>query len=357
MERPGGVVVSVLRGVAALVLLAVALGGCDWFDQPIGANLEPETVMDACPPDGDVKAGDDVTVAWSGSDVDGAIVAYRWALDDTITGETDDTSLVIEDVAEGSHVFEVSAVDDRGDADSTPAVCEFTAGTAGGLVGRVVLVEFLTTFWCPNCPNGEEALNGLMAEYGRDSLCVVAYHDGGGGLSTAEQIARCDWYTDEAWPDGTPVIPADQYPVAIFDGLRHVDGSPTVPQATAEYRTEINFRRESGSPLSVRLSGDVGAGSVTIRVDVHDQLSGGAKVLRAVVVEDDALFATDLFDFVARDILDEEPLTVAAPGDSVVVTRAFAVNPAWNVGKLDVIAFVQDDMSREVLQACRLKSE
>jgi hypothetical protein len=143
----------------------------------------------------------------------------------------------------------------------------------------------------------------------------------------------------------------------FFDGLRYVQTAPTVPWATTAYRAEIDLRRASGSPLSVELSGDVGAGNVTVKVKVRDQLSGGSKVLRTVVIEDDVLFAGDRFDFVARDILEDEPLTVAATGDSAVVTRTFAVGPSWNVANLDVVAFVQDDSTKEILQAGRLKVE
>jgi hypothetical protein len=352
MQEKSPALVSVLRGVAAFALLATLVGGCDWFDDPVEANLEPDTTMESCPSAGEVTAGQDVTLAWAGSDVDGAVVGYRWALDDTITGETESSSIVIEDVAEGSHVFQVSAVDNKGDVDPTPAVCEFTAGTAGGLVGRVVLVEYLTTYWCTYCPNAEEALNDLLGEYGRDSLCVVAYHDGGGGVSTAETIDRCTWY----W-QGVPGNEQHQYPTAFFDGLRYVQDAPTVPWVTTAYRTEIDLRRASGSPLTVELTGDAGAGSVTVKVKVRDQLSGGPKVLRAVVIEDDVLFALDRFDFVARDILEDEPLTVATTGDSAVVTRTFAVSPSWNAANLDVVAFVQDDSTKEVLQAGRLKIE
>ncbi len=38
----------VVLSVAGLALVALA-SGCDWFDDPIEANLLPDTVMEDCP--------------------------------------------------------------------------------------------------------------------------------------------------------------------------------------------------------------------------------------------------------------------------------------------------------------------
>lgn len=336
---------------AALALLALA-AGCDWFDAPIEANLLPDTAMEECPAPGEVLAGEDVTVAWSWSDPDGAVVKYSWVLDDTLSGETTGTELVIQDVAEGDHVFEVAAVDDDGDIDPTPAVCSFTAGSPGGLVPRVVLAEFLTTRPCVNCPNAEGGLNTVLDEYGADSLCVIAYHDlqpPADPFATPETVARIDWYMGGSW---------SSWPLVLFDGGRSVLGAASPEAAAAAYRTEIDYRRTVWSPLSMRIAGGPASGSVTVTVKVRDPLTTTANVLRAVVIEDGLVLGQPPneveYDFVARDLLEDESLSVAAVGDSAVVTRTLTLSPSWNVNNLDVIAFVQDDLTKEVLQSIRL---
>ncbi len=296
---------------------------------------------------GGLLAGEDATIAWTGSDPDGVVATYRWVLDGTLSGETTDTELVIRDVAEGDHVLEVAAVDDDGDPDPTPAVCSFTAGAAGGLVPRVVLAEFLTTRPCVNCPNAEGGLNMVLDEYGADSLCVIAYHDlapPADPFATAETVARIDWYMGSSW---------SSWPLVLFDGGRSVLGAASPEAAAAAYRTEIDHRRAVRSPLSMRIAGGPTLGSVTVTVKVREALTTGANVLRMVVIEDDVIAAAQEYDFVARDLLDDEPLTVAAVGDSAVVTRTLTLDPSWNVNKLDVIAFVQDDLTKEVLQSVR----
>ncbi len=337
----------VVLSVAVPALVALA-SGCDWFDDPIEANLLPDTVMEDCPAPGELLAGEDVTVAWSGDDPDGAVAKYAWSLDGTLSGETTGTELVIQDVAEGDHVLEVAAVDDDGDLDPTPALCSFTAGAPGGLVPRVALAEFLTTRPCINCPNAEEALNTVLEEYGADSLCVIAYHDlapPADPFATPETVARIDWYMGSSW---------SSWPMVLFDGGRGVLGAASPEAAATAYRTEIDYRRSIWSPISMRIAGGVGSGSVTVTVKVRDALTTSAGVLRMVLIEDDLIASAHEYDFVARDLLEDEPLTVSAVGDSAVVTRTLTVDPLWNVNKLDVIAFVQDDLTKEVLQSVRL---
>ncbi len=317
-------------------------------------NLPPETEITACP--GAVTAGDDVAVSWSGSDLDGDVVSYLWSYDGSDQTATADTTLIIESVVVGPHTFSVAAVDDDGDADATPASCSFTATAPGEPVPRVVLVELFTSLTCINCPNAEAALLALLDEYGADSLCVVAYHDKGPPvgpdvLATQEMMDRIDWYTDVHGSE-------NELPLALFDGdfERAVIGAASPSSAEAAYRTEIEASRSLPSPLSLDLSGSIegGRANVTIRVRAHDEPGGVSLVLRTVVVEDEVLSQSREFEFVARDLLEDEPLTMTAVGDSAVVTRSFDLDPGWNVNHLDVIAFVQDDATQDVLQAGRL---
>ncbi|MCD4690494.1 hypothetical protein K8S17_03445, partial [bacterium] len=289
----------------------------------------------------------DVVMRWTGADTDGDIVNYEWTYDDTLTEVTTADTLLIEDVTEGDHVFTIAAVDDDGDTGEV-ATCTFSVGPR--IVNRNILVEFLTDFACTNCPNGEEALENLMDEYGRDRLCVVAYHSS--ALGTDETVARQIWY-QEALEFPNPI----GHPCAIFDGLRLIIGAPSVPEAEAEYEFEIELRQPVGSPLSMELSGDLSAGvSLTVRVLVHDVLAAGTYVLRTVVMEEDVNFAHHLFPFVARDVLDDQSFTLTEVGDLTEIVYDVVLDPAWNAANLDAIAFVQNDDTLEVIQSVRLSA-
>jgi hypothetical protein len=346
--------------VVALAIFAVA-GGCDWFNDPVEINIPPETTMVTCPSSGTVVAGVEVTVEWSGSDADGSVVRFEWTHNDSIGGETTGTSMVLEDVAEGTHTFKVSAVDDDGDTDATPAVCTFTVSVAGGLVDRVVLAELLTTKFCTYCWVAELALDRAMHQYGRDEVCVIALHYDDDPLIPPDPMANDDSNArGDYYYENTDV--GDYYsvfPIPIFDGGRFFVGASDTTAAKAAVNFEIELRRAIGSPLSIAVTGDIsgGAGSVSVTVQVMDALTGGPNVLRMVVVEDGIIDGSNHWDFVARDVLEDETLAVSAVGEEAVVARAFTVEPGWNEDNLDVIVFVQDDSTAEILQSGRLVTE
>jgi len=337
--------------IVALAAFAIA-GGCDWFNDPSQVNLPPDTTITACPSSWLVPPGDDVTVEWEGSDPDGQVVEYEWTFDDTLGGTTTETSMLIEAVEEGTHTFTVASVDNDGEVDASPAECTFTA-SLGDYVERVVLCELLTTKICPNCWVADYALVRSLHEFGRENLSVVSYHYSPppDPLNTEEVSDRCDWYY-------TFFDIATVFPVTIFEGLTADDGAADTTSTIVAYRMQIEARQAIGSPVSIELDGEIdgGRGSVTATVRVHHQLTGGPHTLRMMVVEDGIDDGTHIVNFVVRDILEEEPLAVGAPGDFISVTRDFVID-GWNPQNLDVVAFVQDDTSAEILQSGRLLTE
>jgi len=361
VTKPLARAVGWLARVFALagVLAVFTGGGCDWFNGPERANNPPEVTV-SCPGDAaePIVEGDDVTIEWSGDDVEGPIAEYRWRryLDggQIEADTTRQTSHTIEAVERGEHLFEVWAVDGDGDLSDDPASCEFTVFEStepGTLVGRVVLAEFVSGLSCPYCPNAMDGLEILLDEYGADSLAVVAYYTQYHPLSTEEVLETVEAYFGTPLPSGLP---------AVF--IDHAYDEPllgaTSPEAAADrYRVRIDERRALGSPLTIRATGGIAAGEVTVTLRVEDAVAGGPNTLRIMLVEDDIWALNERHMFVVRDILEDEVLTVAAVGDSAVIERSFTIDPGWDAGNMDVIAFVQDDSTLEVLQAFRLGTE
>jgi hypothetical protein len=216
---------------------------------------------------------------------------------------------------------------------------------------RTVMFELLTTRVCVNCWKAEEALELLKTTYGPLGPNIVAHHDfpGPDPVATAETVARIDWYMSD--PKFAPYD--EQYPLVIVDGDSIVVGASTVLGAYAEYQEDFLGRKAIGSPVTVDVEGSVVArdGDVDIKVKVVDPMPVGPNVLRVVVTEHPVVVSADTFKYVTRDILDEEVLMISAVGESVVVNRTFAVDPGWEVSNLDVVAFVQDDSDKEILQS------
>lgn len=362
MERAGRerLARAMRLAVAAALLATVAAGGCDWFDDPLEVNLPPETSITDHPQSSLVPPGSDVSFAWAGTDDDGSVVRYEWSLEEASAGEVDGgetagTSITFEDIEEGSYTFSVAAIDDDGETDGTPATWQFTA-SLGDLVERVVLCELLTTKICPNCWKAELALERMLGEFGRANLCVVSYHYSPppDPVSSQASIDRCDWYYADPKFDEL----ADNFPSTIFDGLTYELGAADSTATKNTYRALISSRMAVGSPVSIELGGDIGStrGSISATVRVHHVLEGGPYSLRLVLVEDEVFDGEEYFEFVARDMLVDQEIFVAVVGDSAVVTSDFSV-AEWNAAHLDIIAFVQDDTSTEVLQSGRLLSE
>ena len=355
---------SMMNGAKLIILIILAvLAGCDWFDEAVEANLPPETELLECGAPQGVTEGDNVRFVWGGSDIDGHVSGFEVSFDTAPWEPTPLESLTVSEITLGDHVFKVRAVDDDGDVDPNPAQCSFTASAAGHLVDRIVVLELFTTNECPNCPKAEIALNVLVDEMGTGTVSVVAYHDrpsyspDSDALATGQTDQRIAWYT------GNPGFPgeSDTWPTVVFDGLRIVEGAKTAEEAEAFYRSEISLREDVGTPVSLRVEGDIGGdqGSVTVVARAEDVPPGGALVLRFAVVEDSVKyrgFWANRFDFVARLLLEEEALDLVAVGDSARIEREFMVDPSWVVEKLDVIAFIQDTGTREVFQSGRLKS-
>lgn len=340
-------------GIGGLVLALLWVAGCDWFEAQPEENRPPTTWILRCGAGG-VIAGGSVTLAWTGSDIDGIVTSYQYSYDSPDWVSTPDDSLVIESVTLGEHTFKVRAVDDKGEADPDPDECRFVAGE---LVERSTLIEFLTTNTCRNCPKAEIALDSLIADFGSDRLAVIAYHDltQTDGLATGETVSRIDWYTK--YTD----IPEDQWPISIFDGLGTVEGAISVEQAFYEYGVKVEQRLAAGSPVRLTIEGEIGstAGSVEVAAKVTGVVPEHQIVLKFAVIEDDVRYDgywADIFGAVARDLLDDEPLALAI-GDSIVVQRSFPVAETWTLDNLDVIVFIQDVDTREVIQSARLRSE
>jgi hypothetical protein len=341
--------------VSVTLVLAVIAAGCDWFNKPVEVNLLPLVRIVSCPDAGELVEGDDVTFEWLSEDLDGEVDGFEWSLGDSL-GETTANSETFTDLAAGDYEFVVTAFDEEG-GESLPDTCSFTVGAAGGLVERTVLCEMLTTKSCINCWKAELALERMVEEFGGDRLTVISYHYFTPPLDpvgTQETIDRCDWYYTYENFDGL----WGTYPVTIFDGLDYEDDAPDTTSTKIAFRSRIEGRLEVGSPVSIAMEGDLSSarGEVTVTVRVHEQLTGGSPTLRMVVIEDEVWDGEEYFEFVARDILDEEALTVSAAGDSAVVTRGFSIG-TWNPQHLDVIALVQDDSTAEIIQSARLSTQ
>ncbi len=219
---------------------------------------------------------------------------------------------------------------------------------------RIVLAEFFTFARCVYCPYAEEALDSLSKEF-KDSLAIIAHHRRvlGDTLSPFYVAVRESLYSIQTSP------------VVVFDGLYNVqtekpeDDYPT-------YKNYITTERGKKTGLRLNLEKEIEGSMVSLQVKVVavDSIVSSDYRLFIVLSEDSVYFkqtgAPDsIFYFVMRKMIPDEKGIKINPAfpDSIIEEMNFVLQPTWNADRLNIVAFVQDMLTKEVIQAvaARLK--
>ncbi len=230
--------------------------------------------------------------------------------------------------------------------------CCLTASTALA-VPRVMLVEGFTNVGCPYCPDANAATHEFLADYGPSMAIGVSYH--------------------VSWPDsGDPfytLANADSsiYFRRVYYGVNSVpslfsDGTSTVTGSVAALEGAATTRLTTESPITVAVEQVIEGGMVTVTATVTavDAVPLGDLALRIALTETEIHYAvapgsngqTDFYDTM-RDMLPDARGTkfTIGLGETRVFVQSTPVNVAWNLANIRAVVWVQDDLTREVLQA------
>ena len=228
--------------------------------------------------------------------------------------------------------------------------CALTASTALA-VPRVMLVEGFTNVGCPYCPDANAATHEFMNAYAPAMAVGISYHVSWPDASDpfyltagTEAMGRRAYYAINAVP-------------ALFsDGTTTVTGSVEALEGMAGSRLTLD------SPISLAVDMTVEGGLVTVDVDVTavDAVTAGLLALRIALVETEIHFETapgsngqtDFYDTM-RDMLPDYVGTpfVIGEGQTLSFSQSAPVNAEWNLDNIRAVVWVQDDATKEVLQA------
>ena len=226
------------------------------------------------------------------------------------------------------------------------------AGAQSDPSQRAVLVELFGATDCADCLPYRAAFDRLEIELDPVRVLVVEHFGAADpALASSASLARIDYY-------GAPAIPT-----AMFDGGVPLAGAQADPEGDA--RARLTARLAGGSPLALEalhaFDAATGEGEITIDVfgvDGETVPDPGEWRVRAFVVENGVPGSgppggTGSWDRVVRAAVPERDLAVTAGGEHQQIVLDLLLDPEWNVDRLGVVAFVQRDSDRSVLNAVR----
>jgi hypothetical protein len=227
----------------------------------------------------------------------------------------------------------------------------FLCGT-GTSAPRVVLGELFDGGYCPTCPNSIQAMDSMRTIHSRNELAILEYPVwlGSGSLFTQEGQNRWQTFYNQTG-----------IPTTWFDGVLNQYSS--TGSDTGDFQVFEGFyqaRHDIPSPLRMTMDGYINDtdGHIETTIIVEDDLSGYDSLRFIFCVVEDSLYEewyneVDWHHHIVRDMVPDEagePISLDL-GDTLVIVRDFAVDSSWDTAHMTVVAFVQDWMTREVLQA------
>lgn len=210
-----------------------------------------------------------------------------------------------------------------------------------------VLVEIGTGGWCTYCPGAAMGADELH-ENG-DPVAIIEYHNGD-PYATTESNARNNYYNISG------------YPTAWFDGsyASYVGGSHT-QSMYSNYLPLVNARMEIQTDFVLEISGSVNGDEYNVYVNVEKvgDYSGTNLKLRFAVTESNIQYSwqgQSEFNFVCRDMVPDQNGTSVdfSNTDNVDVPLSFVFDNSWVAEECELIAFLQDDATKEVLHCAKV---
>ncbi len=223
---------------------------------------------------------------------------------------------------------------------------------------RVVLLEDFTNTSCPPCVDSDAAIIETLEAFGAGGCGVISiqYHvswpspfDPFYLAARTENNARTSYYG----VDGVGV------PYVVIDGIELLPPGQGAEDAS-QMQSAVDRRLKVVSPieLSVRNTTNGTAGQAEVDVTVLSEVPTAHYHIRIAVVESDIHYEADNgldhFDNVLRDMLpnaDGRTLDNLVVGSTQTISESYTIDGDWKAGDLSVIAYVQNEDTKEIIQA------
>ncbi len=184
----------------------------------------------------------------------------------------------------------------------------------------------------------------MSGRYDGTEFNSIRYLASSGGLSCPDSDARIAYYNISGFPtlvwQGTEAL--------VGAGTDVIDGGP--------YDAIVQSHIADATPWAMEVTAHsfaVGSAYATVRVELEENVADiSGHFLRIAVIENNLLYGGDTEQDVLRDIVADVPITINTAGQVQNYTANFTVDPTWIAANMRIVAFVQRDGDKSVLQSC-----
>lgn len=225
------------------------------------------------------------------------------------------------------------------------------AGAANSQAARFVLFEHFTQASCGPCAAQNPAFESGILNPNPDKVRHIAFHTSWPGTDpmythiAAENDARTTYYGVSGVPD------------------MYMNGNQKNAQPGGFSQADVDWQFSLGSPIKIKVTevDNGGDRDVTVEVITVGTVPAGSYKLYTAIVENPIVYGTPPgsngetdFPNVFRKMLptiNGDNYTPAAIGSSVTFNYNYLENGAWNSANIKVVAFVQNNTTKEVLNS------
>ncbi len=208
-----------------------------------------------------------------------------------------------------------------------------------------VVLEIGTGTWCQYCPGAAMGAEDLIDN--GYNVAVIEYHNGDDYTNTASNY-RNNFYSTTG------------YPTAHFDGLLPVVGGSSTQSMYTSYLPKVNQRNNVLSSFTISMTGSVTARNYSIQVVTNKValVSNSSYKLHLVLTESkiqESWQGMSELNFVERLMVPDHLGTSLnfASQSTFTTNLTFSVPEDWDISNCELVAFLQDNSTKEIQQGIK----
>ncbi len=184
----------------------------------------------------------------------------------------------------------------------------------------------------------------MQSRYDSNEFDTVEFMASSGGLSCPDADVRIDYYN------------ADGYPQLEFNGGNTISGAGVEATNGSVYDPVVLSLLDDPTPVAMKILdfsfSDLNP-FITVEIELEGNLPPGSDMkLRVALIEDHLSYGSSSYHNILRDMVPDVSLTISNSSEIQTETLSLAIQPSWVLENLRAVAFVQNDVDREIFQSC-----